>query len=309
MRSTFYDVNTVKVIYAETVLTGFKVDPSRVSARGSTRPIPAGDFFYTFSYLGEAMPGAPQQNRRGQSQGCVSQNRGRRSSRGNSGTRKYFRDGRYAHELLDEEAYRFLRQNIHKWRIDKWPRWKCVSWMMILASRHNRTGEWSEESGQEGDRGSMQHEREVRIAPDGHVNWQDFLRLRGSEYLGITRADIEAIVTQDERDAGWKGKQRFQGRWHQGRLVSFAAMQGHSSRATNRIDMDLRLLRLNDEGDLRIPKVLYTERVVTKYRAYSSTDLLPEVQAEEELMCILLVRSTVHKKSLECGRVRTPSSL
>ena len=34
-------------------------------------------------------------------------------------------------------------------------------------------------------------------------------------------------------------------------------MQGHSSRATNRIDMDLRLLRLNDEGDLRIPKVLY----------------------------------------------------
>ena len=129
--------------------------------------------------------------------------------------------------------------------------------MMILASRHNRTGEWSEESGQEGDRGSMQHEREVRIASDGHVNWQDFLRLRGSEYLGITRADIEAIVTQDERDAAWKGKQRFQGRWHQGRLVSFAAMQGHSSRATNHIDMDLRLLRLNDVGDLRIPKVLY----------------------------------------------------
>ena len=128
---------------------------------------------------------------------------------------------------------------------------------MILATRHNRTGEWSEESGPEGDRGSMQREREVQIASDGHVNWQDFLHLRGSEYLRITRADIEAIVTQDERDAGWKGKQRFQGRWHQGRLVSFAAMQGHSSRATNRIDMDLRLSRLDDEGDLRIPKILY----------------------------------------------------
>ena len=92
----------------------------------------------------------------------------------------------------------------------------------------------------------MQEEREVAIAPDGHINWQDFLRLRGSEYLEITRADLEAVVVQDEREAAWKGKQRFCGRLQHGRLISFAAQQGHTTRASRRIDMDLRLLRLDD---------------------------------------------------------------
>ena len=103
----------------------------------------------------------------------------------------------------------------------------------------------------------MQEEREVSIAADGFINWQDFLRLRGSEYLGTTRADLEAVIMQDEREAAWKGKQRFCGRWHQGRLISFAAQQGHTSRASRRIDMDLRLLRLDDVGDMRIPPLLY----------------------------------------------------
>ena len=103
----------------------------------------------------------------------------------------------------------------------------------------------------------MQEEREVSIAADGFINWQDFLRLRGSEYLGTTRADLEAVVMQDEREAAWKGKQRFCGRWHKGRLIAFAAQKGHTSRASKRIDMDLRLLRLDDVGDMRIPPLLY----------------------------------------------------
>ena len=258
VHSTYYDANITEVNSSGTDFIGYELDPSRVSARVSNRPAPAGDFFVASSYLSEAMHNASQQNRRGQSTGCTSQNRGRRSSRGNThGTRNYFISGRYAREYLSEEAYNFLRRNTHKWRIDQWPRHRCISWMMILAARHNRTGQWSGDSGSDGGRGSMQEEREVSIAADGFINWQDFLRLRGSEYLGTTRADLEAVVMQDEREAAWKGKQRFCGRWYQGRLIAFAAQQGHTSRASKRIDMDLRLLRLDDVGDMRIPPLLY----------------------------------------------------
>ena len=148
VQSTYYDVNITEVNSSGTDFSGYELDPSRVSARVSNRPAPAGDFFVASSYLTEAMQNAPQQNRRGQSTGCARQNRGRRSSRGNThGTRNYFISGRYAREYLSEEAYNFLRRNTHKWRIDQWPRHRCISWMMILAARHNRTGQWSGDSG------------------------------------------------------------------------------------------------------------------------------------------------------------------
>ena len=71
-------------------------------------------------------------------------------------------------------------------------------------------------------------------------------------FVGLTPEDV---LRDDEATEAREGKRRFEKRNEGFRLVAFAALQGHSSAATDQMDMDLRLQRM-EIGDNRIPDTL-----------------------------------------------------
>ena len=76
-------------------------------------------------------------------------------------------------------------------------------------------------------------------------------------FVGLTHGDVMDVLRDDEATEAREGKRRFEKR-NEGPLLvtlAFAALRGHSSAATDQMDMDLRLQRM-EIGDNRIPDTL-----------------------------------------------------
>ena len=183
-----------------------------------------------------------------------SYNRGRSRSprqwyqQGHSGDgvrRAIFDRGLSAIQALPEEDYEWLRTHTHRGKcggrphIDSWSRFECISFAMVLAARHARTDE------------AVAAELDI----EGFITIENFLKLKMCQCLSVTPGDVMGVLRDDEATEAREGKRRFEKRNEGFRLVAFAALQGHSSAATDQMDMDLRLQRM-EIGDNRIPDTL-----------------------------------------------------
>ena len=183
-----------------------------------------------------------------------SYNRGRSRSprqwyqQGHSGDgvrRAIFDRGLFANQALPQEDYEWLRTHTHRGKsgdrphIDSWSRFDCISFAMVLAARHARTDE------------AVAAELDI----EGFITIEKFLKLRMCQCLRVTPGDVMDVLRDDEATEAREGKRRFEKRNEGFRLVAFAALQGHSSAATDQMDMDLRLQRM-ERGDNRIPDTL-----------------------------------------------------
>jgi RNA:NAD 2'-phosphotransferase (TPT1/KptA family) len=186
--------------------------------------------------------------------GSRSDNRGRsrsprpRYQQGYSGywvRRAIFDRGLSAIEALPEEDYEWLRTHTHKGKcgrahhIDRWSRLGCISFAMVLAARHARTDE------------AVAAELDI----EGFITIENFLKLKMCQCLRVTPGDVVDVLRDDEAKEAREGKRRFEKRNEGFRLVAFAALQGHSAAATDQMNMDLRLQRM-EIGDNRIPDTL-----------------------------------------------------
>ena len=183
-----------------------------------------------------------------------SYNRGRsrsprpRYQQGHSGywvRRAIFDRGRFAIQALPQEDYEWLRTHTHQGKyggrpqIDSLSRFQCISFAMVLAARHARTDE------------AVAAELDI----EGFITIENFLKLKMCQCLSVTPGDVMGVLRDDEATEAREGKRRFEKRNEGFRLVAFAALQGHSSAATDQMDMDLRLQRM-EIGDNRIPDTL-----------------------------------------------------
>ena len=171
-----------------------------------------------------------------------------RYQQGHSGDgvrRAIFDRGRFAIQALPQEDYEWLRTHTHQGKcgsrphIDRWSRLECISFAMVLAARHARTDE------------AVAAELDI----EGFITIENFLKLKMCQCLSVTPGDVMGVLRDDEATEAREGKRRFEKRNEGFRLVAFAALQGHSSAATDQMDMDLRLQRM-EIGDNRIPDTL-----------------------------------------------------
>ena len=171
-----------------------------------------------------------------------------RYQQGHSGDgvrRAIFDRGRFAIQALPQEDYEWLRTHTHQGKyggrpqIDSLSRFQCISFAMVLAARHARTDE------------AVAAELDI----EGFITCEKFLKLRMCQCLSVTPGDVMGVLRDDEATEAREGKRRFEKRNEGFRLVAFAALQGHSSAATDQMDMDLRLQRM-EIGDNRIPDTL-----------------------------------------------------
>ena len=171
-----------------------------------------------------------------------------RYQQGHSGDgvrRAIFDRGRFAIQALPQEDYEWLRTHTHQGKyggrpqIDSLSRFQCISFAMVLAARHARTDE------------AVAAELDI----EGFITIENFLKLKMCQCLSVTPGDVMGVLRDDEATEAREGKRRFEKRNEGFRLVAFAALQGHSSAATDQMDMDLRLQRM-EIGDNRIPDTL-----------------------------------------------------
>ena len=171
-----------------------------------------------------------------------------RYQQGHSGDgvrRAIFDRGRFAIQALPQEDYEWLRTHTHRGKyggrphIDSLSRFQCISFAMVLAARHARTDE------------AVAAELDI----EGFITIEKFLKLKMCQCLSVTPGDVMGVLRDDEATEAREGKRRFEKRNEGFRLVAFAALQGHSSAATDQMDMDLRLQRM-EIGDNRIPDTL-----------------------------------------------------
>ena len=171
-----------------------------------------------------------------------------RYQQGHSGDgvrRAIFDRGRFAIQALPQEDYEWLRTHTHQGKyggrphIDSLSRFQCISFAMVLAARHARTDE------------AVAAELDI----EGFITIEKFLKLKMCQCLSVTPGDVMGVLRDDEATEAREGKRRFEKRNEGFRLVAFAALQGHSSAATDQMDMDLRLQRM-ERGDNRIPDTL-----------------------------------------------------